>query len=238
MTIRNGLVVLALAMAAAAKEKPEPCDAAAPDPKRCSPLDRYLLSVAADAPRFLPGGSPGSLYTPGGRMTDLGRDFRALFAGDTVTVLVSDRATAIARGSTSASRKSSVKAGVQAALGPIKAASPLGQLAGASSESNLEGSGETSRTMQLSTTVTSVVERVLPNGNLLIRGSKSIAVNSERQVVEVRGVIRPEDVQAGNQVASDRVAMLDIRVNGKGVVGDSIRRPLFLYRLLVGLLPF
>jgi hypothetical protein len=27
-------------------------------------------------------------------------------------------------------------------------------------------------------------------------------------------------------------------VNGKGVVGDAIRRPFFLYRLLLGILPF
>lgn len=92
--------------------------------------------------------------------------------------------------------------------------------------------------MQLSTTVTSVVERVLPNGNLLLHGSKSIAVNSERQVVEVRGIVRPEDLQSGNTIASDRVAMLDIKVNGKGVIGDSIRRPFILYRILMGLLPF
>jgi flagellar L-ring protein precursor FlgH len=218
--------------------KSEPCTAAAPDSKSCSGLDRYLLSIAADAPRFVSGGSPGSLYTPGGRMTDLGRDFRALFPGDTVTVVVSDRATAVASGTTNTSRKSSMSAGIQSALGPIKATSTLGQLAGTTGNQQLQGTGSTSRTMTLSTTVTSVVERVLPNGNLLLRGNKSIAVNSERQVVEVRGVIRPEDLQAGNTIPSDRVAMLDIRVNGKGVVGDSIRRPFILYRLLMGLLPF
>jgi len=111
-------------------------------------------------------------------------------------------------------------------------------LAGANADSSLKGSGETTRSMQLSTTVTAVVERVLPNGNLLLRGTKSIAVNSERQMVEVRGLVRPEDLLAGNTIPSDRVAMLDVRVNGKGVVGDSIRRPFFLYRLLMGLLPF
>jgi hypothetical protein len=31
---------------------------------------------------------------------------------------------------------------------------------------------------------------------------------------------------------------MEIQVNGKGVIGDSIRRPWFLYRLLLGLLPF
>jgi hypothetical protein len=39
-------------------------------------------------------------------------------------------------------------------------------------------------------------------------------------------------------VRSDRLANLEIHVNGKGVVGDAIRRPHFLYRLLLGLLPF
>jgi len=32
--------------------------------------------------------------------------------------------------------------------------------------------------------------------------------------------------------------MMELRINGKGVVGDAIRRPNFLYRLLLGLLPF
>jgi flagellar L-ring protein precursor FlgH len=217
---------------------PEACTAEQPEAKSCSPLDRYLFSVQGDEARFVSGGTPGSLYSPGGRMTDLGRDFRALFAGDTVTVVVSDRATAVASGTTSASRASTAKAGVTAALGPLRAAGPLGQLAGSNAATDLKGSGETTRTMQLSTTVTAVVERVLPNGNLLLRGTKSIAVNSERQMVEVRGLVRPEDLLAGNTIPSDRVAMLDVRVNGKGVVGDSIRRPFFLYRLLMGLLPF
>jgi flagellar L-ring protein precursor FlgH len=31
---------------------------------------------------------------------------------------------------------------------------------------------------------------------------------------------------------------MEIRVNGKGVVGDAVRRPNILYRVLLGLLPF
>ena len=30
----------------------------------------------------------------------------------------------------------------------------------------------------------------------------------------------------------------EVRINGKGVVNDAIRRPFILYRLLMGLLPF
>jgi hypothetical protein len=29
-----------------------------------------------------------------------------------------------------------------------------------------------------------------------------------------------------------------VHINGKGVVNDAVRRPFFLYRLLLGLMPF
>ena len=39
-------------------------------------------------------------------------------------------------------------------------------------------------------------------------------------------------------IASNRIAQMEVLVNGKGVVNDSIKRPNFLYRLLLGILPF
>jgi len=72
---------------------------------------------------------------------------------------------------------------------------------------------------------------------MIVHGVKEVVVNSERQVVEVRGVVRPDDLSGANSIASDRVGMLEVRVNGKGVVGDAVRRPFLLYRILLGLLP-
>jgi flagellar L-ring protein precursor FlgH len=72
----------------------------------------------------------------------------------------------------------------------------------------------------------------------VVEGVKDVQVNSEWQTITVRGVARPTDVTPENVVRSDHLAQLDVRVNGKGVVGDSIRRPFILYRLLMGLLPF
>jgi flagellar L-ring protein precursor FlgH len=51
-------------------------------------------------------------------------------------------------------------------------------------------------------------------------------------------VIRPTDLGPGNAISSDRLAQLELRINGKGVVGDAIRRPNIIYRILLGLLPF
>jgi len=82
------------------------------------------------------------------------------------------------------------------------------------------------------------VTLVLPNGNLVVEGAKDIQVNSERQTVVVRGVVRPADLDTNNIVRSDHMAQIEVRINGKGVVNDVARRPNFLYRLLLGLLPF
>jgi flagellar L-ring protein precursor FlgH len=119
-----------------------------------------------------------------------------------------------------------------------KATGPLANLANLGSNTQLDGSGTTSRQTVLTTTLTARVTGVLPNGNLLVEGTKDVQVNSERQTIVVRGAIRPADIAADNSVRSDRLAQMEIRLNGKGVVGDSIRRPFILYRLLMGLLPF
>jgi flagellar basal body L-ring protein FlgH len=58
------------------------------------------------------------------------------------------------------------------------------------------------------------------------------------QVIQLRGVVRPYDVGVANAISSEQIAQLELKVNGKGVVGDSIRRPNFLYRFILGLLPF
>ena len=72
----------------------------------------------------------------------------------------------------------------------------------------------------------------------MVQGEKLVYVNSEHQSVTVRGIVRPADLTSGNQILSDRLADLEVRINGRGVVADSVRRPFILYRILLGLLPF
>ncbi|MFN7650784.1 MAG: flagellar basal body L-ring protein FlgH [Acidobacteriota bacterium] len=206
-------------------------------PMAMSPLDQYIQeAVPADSVSSV-ATTPGSLFRSGSRYSELGRDFRAQNVDDLVTIQVVDRASAVARGVTNSNRTSSVKQGVTAALGTVAVAGPLANLAGSNGAWQLQGQGETSRTTVLNTSLTARVRAVLPNGNLFVHGVKEVVVNSERQIVELRGVVRPDDLTNTNSISSDRVGMLEVRVNGKGVVGDAVRRPFFLYRLLLGLLP-
>ena len=72
----------------------------------------------------------------------------------------------------------------------------------------------------------------------MIEGIKQTVVNSERQSIIVRGLVRPVDITPANSIRSDQVSDLTLEVNGKGVVDDAIKRPNVLYRVLLGLLPF
>jgi len=114
----------------------------------------------------------------------------------------------------------------------------LANLASANSATSLNGSGTTLRQTTLTTTITARVTDVLPNGYLVVEGSKTLAVNSETQVITLRGVVRPADLTNANSVQSGNVAQMELKINGKGVVNDVIRRPNILYRILLGLLPF
>lgn len=182
--------------------------------------------------------TPGSTWHTGSLLSDLARDLRASQVDDLVTIVVAESASAVAKGTTKTSRASGAKYSVGSIFGKVNATGALANLANVSGDQSLAGEGTTTRGNTLTTTLTARVTHVLPNGYLVLEGVKTVVVNSENQVVTVRGVARPADVAPGNMVRSDRLAQMDVRINGKGVVGDAVRRPFFLYRLLLGLLPF
>jgi len=191
-----------------------------------------LFSIAAGAQ------SPGSLFTTSGALANAARDVRANAPGDIVTIVVSDQASATATGGTNTSRQSAGNAQISSLAGPLAAGNPLGSLLNFSNERTLQGQGETTRAMTLTTTISARVVALTLNGLLVVEGTKQTVVNSERQTIVVRGLIRPVDVTPGNIIRSDQISDLTLEVNGKGVVNDAIKRPFILYRVLLGLLPF
>jgi flagellar L-ring protein precursor FlgH len=205
-------------------------------PILCAPILWALIPLSSLYAQM--GASPGSLYSPAGHLADSTRDLRASQVDDVVTILVSENVSAVATGVTTTSRKSSAQNNITSLAGPVAAAGRIANLLGVTNNQQLAGSGTTSRNLTVSTTVSARVVDVSANGTLTVEGTKDIAVNSEKQTIVVRGLIRSEDLTTLNTVLSTQVANLQIRVNGKGVVGDAIKRPFFLYRLLLGLLPF
>lgn len=220
---------------------PIPGASAAPRKKKVvepSALDKYIQeAMSHEAPSPVKA-SAGSLWTPASRITDLGSDLRAIQVNDLVTIVVAEQASAVATGGTQTARKSSVNSSVTALAGLKSATGALANLATAANDQELNGSGTTSRGTTLNTTLSARVTHVLPNGYLVLEGTKDVQVNSEHQFIKVRGIIRPIDLSPGNVITSTQLAQLEINIDGKGVVNDAIKRPFILYRLLLGLLPF
>jgi len=159
-------------------------------------------------------------------------------AWDIDTILVQEKASAVSTGTVKTARNSSLKSSISAAGGITRATGPWANLAGVGTQTSLDGQGTTSRDTTLNATISAVVTQVLPNGGLVIQGTKNVKINSENQVLSLRGIVRPVDLSTANLVPSDRVAQMELQVNGKGVVADSVRRPFVLYRLIMGILPF
>lgn len=221
------LLLGAAAPAHSAKKKP-----AAPVQ---SPLERYVSEAEARSAVAAPA-TPGSIWQAGSRLADASRDSRASQVDDVLTIVVAEQASAVTTGTTKTQRASSTANSITSLAGISSPA--LTNLANLSGNTQLNGQGTTSRSTTLSTTLTARVTRVLPNGGLLVEASKNISINSEQQIITVRGVVRPADIDPTNSVQSNRLGELELRVNGKGVVGDAIKRPFILYRILLGLLPF
>jgi flagellar L-ring protein precursor FlgH len=182
--------------------------------------------------------NPGSLLAGPVAFADLSADLRARNVNDIVTIVVSEQASAVSTGLTKTQRTSSANAGITSAAGPLAVPGRLADLITVNGNNQLNGQGTTSRTTTLTTTISARVVDVLPNGFLVVEGSKTVLVNSENQMVTVRGVVRPYDLSRANTVLSGNIAEMELKINGRGVVNDAVHRPNILYRILLGALPF
>jgi len=175
---------------------------------------------------------PGSLWATD-RAGSLFEDTRARRVGDLVMVRVEENATGTKQAGTSTDRSSSLSTGINTFF----TAPVAGRNIDVGVSSEYDGSGTTSRSGRLSALVAAVVTRVLPNGNLVIEGTREIQVNDELQMINLSGVVRPVDISTANIVLSSRIADAQITYTGVGTI-DEKQRPGWFARLFDYLTPF
>jgi len=172
-------------------------------------------------------------------------DQRAKDIGDILTVMIDMENNAEFESTSTRSRSAGENAGI-AALGGFentldRVLLPDGgdpaNLADLSSTSNNNNAGSTESEDDLELKIAAVVSQILPNGNMVIHGRQEFRVNYEKRVLEVTGVIRPEDIMLDNSVPYEKIAEARIGYGGKGFISD-IQQPRIGQQLLDIFMPY
>lgn len=148
---------------------------------------------------------------------------KAMHVGDIVTVIIVEDA--------SASNKSEMKLNKESensldgtGSGPLDFIPLMGAKMSYSKEQ--QGKGETKLNGKMSARITAAVVEIRPNGNLVIEGSRIVQINEDQDEITVRGVIRPEDIEADNTVLSTYISEAQIGYRGAGPGKNAARQGL------------
>lgn len=179
----------------------------------------------------------GSLWSEANTRSDPFRDLKAYRVADIVTISVSESTNAVSQATTDSSKTSQTSAQFPNLFGLEGRVAELPNLLSGGRSSDFQGDASTTRRTILQTSIATRVVEVFPNGNLLLEGNREMLINGERQIVIIRGVVRPTDITPQNVVRSTVVSELEIRVAGRGIVTRA-QDPGILHRVLSGFWPF
>ena len=158
---------------------------------------------------------------------------KGLFATERKAAKVGDIVTVALNESFNASKSQSAATGKTDSYGVTLPTGLINDLVGKSvkaadygfgSTQAFNGTGTASQSNAITGLVSASVVRVFDNGNLEVLGQKKLTLNNGDEYVRVRGLVRPQDIGAGNIVNSNRLANAEITYIGAGEVADTAKR--------------
>lgn len=156
-------------------------------------------------------------------------DRRARQVGDILTVIVQESASVQASQRTTTDKSASIDSSVSSFFFD-PSASGFGTHNGALPAINMSGSNDftgggaiTNRQSITARAAVTVID-VLPNGNLVIEGSRYVAYSGEKQYAVLRGIVRPADIQTGNTVFSSSIADARVEFLSQGTISSAQRK--------------
>jgi len=188
----------------------------------------------------------GALWPGNTRGNFLFGDDKAAKVGDIITVTINENATSTQSATTNTQKDNTINMaapgilglpsnmGVQNFLGMGTQLDPT--VNGTIANQN-KGTGTVSRNGSLTATISAMITEIMPSGNLRIEGRRSVTVNREEQIMVLRGVVRPQDINFDNTIPSTMIADASISYTGEGVVADEQRKG-WLAKILSKVWPF
>jgi flagellar L-ring protein FlgH len=188
----------------------------------------------------------GALWPGNTRGNFLFGDDKAAKVGDIITVTIDENATSTQSATTNTSKDSSIDMqtpnvlGLPSSLGIqnfLNMGTQFDPTVNATIANSMQGTGTVTRNGTLSATISALITDVVPSGNLRIEGRRSVTINNEEQIMVLRGIVRPQDINFDNTIPSTLIADASISYTGEGVVADEQRKG-WLAKILSKVWPF
>lgn len=93
-------------------------------------------------------------------------------------------------------------------------------------KSELDRKNNTKNESLLSLAIAAQVVNVMPNGNLVVHGRKSLIVSNDRIILQVSGIIRPFDIAKDNTIKSSQLSDAHIAYTPEFTINSKKRRTL------------
>jgi len=147
-------------------------------------------------------------------------DRRSYTVGDLVIVHIDEYTLASTNMTDNATQRRKKNTDFQLIMPGATAATAPGAEFSTSNNGESAQRGDRSRQLRLDGEITARVMSIDPvSGVLTIKGTKTIGVDKEQQLISFTGAIRPQDLNGTNAIASSRVADAKLDIANKGSLG-------------------
>ncbi len=142
--------------------------------------------------------------------------------GDPLTVIISESNTSQYQNDMQNTKKETVKNDpTSIPLANWLKIGLLSTLTGASSSGTdqaLQTSGTSNQRATMTAKVAVLIKQVLPNGTVVVEGTRAVKYGHETQQVTLSGICRVDDIRTDNTVLSENLANAEIKSEGAGAI--------------------
>lgn len=154
-------------------------------------------------------------------------DYKAVSLGDAITIIVVESSQASNSAQKKAGRDSDIGFGLSGGLDDTKLP---GVNLDIDSKNEFKGSGSSKTTGMVRTKLSALIDSVLSNDLVRIKGSRKIVVNDEEQTITIKGLVRTSDISSENSVLSYNISDAEIIFQSEGQI-KSMQEPGWITKL-------
>jgi flagellar L-ring protein precursor FlgH len=155
-------------------------------------------------------------------------DDTARSKGDSITIVINEVTTIANTTERKAEKQTSRSASMS---GTVNGGNMFGKLtnkvysiptvaASGASDNKFDGQSDYNSSRSTTDAVTVTVQDVQPNGYMVVLGQRERNICGDHQIIQISGVVRPDDIAFDNSIDSSKVADFNMVIQSKGFEGE------------------